>query len=90
MLVGSSSRQHVAITVEWLILSMLSTTTELRPVSLYAETKVAVEQFLLSSPTSSCIEPTVLRFATVYGISPRMRFDLTVNEFTRDLLLNKN
>ena len=44
---------------------------ELRPVSLYAETKVDAE----------------LRFATVYGASPRMRFDLTVNEFSRDMLL---
>jgi nucleoside-diphosphate-sugar epimerase len=33
--------------------------------------------------------PTSLRFSTVYGLSPRMRFDLTVNEFTKDLALGK-
>jgi nucleoside-diphosphate-sugar epimerase len=56
----------------------------LAPVSLYAEQKVLVEKHLLA------LEPppfalTCLRFATVYGTAPRMRFDLTVNEFTRDL-----
>jgi nucleoside-diphosphate-sugar epimerase len=56
----------------------------LAPVSLYAEQKVAVEQHLLSlDPPPFTL--TCLRFATVYGVAPRMRFDLTVNEFTRDL-----
>jgi nucleoside-diphosphate-sugar epimerase len=57
---------------------------ELAPVSLYAEQKVAMERLLLerdgAPPLATC-----LRFATVYGVAPRMRFDLTVNEFTRDL-----
>lgn len=61
-------------------------TSELRPVSLYAETKVAVEKYLLDPAHSGSLSPTVLRFATAYGVSPRMRFDLTVNEFTMELL----
>jgi nucleoside-diphosphate-sugar epimerase len=56
----------------------------LAPVSLYAEQKVAVERELLGrrepAPAITC-----LRFATIYGVAERMRFDLTVNEFTRDL-----
>jgi len=61
---------------------------ELRPVSLYAETKVAAELDVLAS-LSPGFAPTCLRFATVYGVSPRMRFDLTVNEFARDALVNE-
>jgi nucleoside-diphosphate-sugar epimerase len=59
-------------------------TGELRPVSLYAEQKVSVEKLLLELDTDD-LSATCLRFATVYGVAPRMRFDLTVNEFTRDL-----
>src|SRR3954454_15144603 len=57
-------------------------TGELAPVSLYAEQKVAVEQHLLALEG---FPVTCLRFATIYGVAPRMRFDLTVNEFTRAL-----
>ena len=63
-------------------------TSPLKPVSLYAELKVAFEECLLNSLSNGII-PTSLRFATVYGISPRMRFDLTVNEFVRDIFFGK-
>lgn len=52
----------------------------LTPQSLYAETKIAAEQYLLGqmdAPTA----PLCFRFATLYGISPRTRFDLIVNQF---------
>ncbi|TAK12373.1 MAG: NAD(P)-dependent oxidoreductase [Anaerolineae bacterium] len=52
----------------------------LNPQSLYAETKIAAERYLLGhkdGPTA----PLLFRFATLYGISPRTRFDLIVNQF---------
>jgi nucleoside-diphosphate-sugar epimerase len=66
---------------------LLDENAKLAPVSLYAETKVAVERHLLGLPRSTTCKPTCLRFSTVYGVSPRMRFDLTVNEFARDVAL---
>ncbi len=60
----------------------------LAPVSLYAEQKVAVETDLLDGRWDG-LQATCLRFATVYGVAPRMRFDLTVNEFTRELWAGK-
>lgn len=53
----------------------------LAPVSLYAEHKVEIEKMLLGDDLGA----TCLRFATLYGAAPRMRFDLTVNEFIREL-----
>lgn len=69
--------------------AFVSEDSPLAPVSLYAETKVAVENFLLSRPRSNICKPTCLRFATVYGLSPRIRFDLTVNEFTKELKMGR-
>jgi nucleoside-diphosphate-sugar epimerase len=68
---GRSSKPEVA----------LDETAPLAPVSLYARQKVAIEKMLLRGSRPA----TCLRFATVYGAGRRMRFDLTVNEFTRDL-----
>ncbi|MEM1048134.1 MAG: SDR family oxidoreductase [Pseudomonadota bacterium] len=64
-------------------------TFALNPLSLYAEAKVRCEQHLLSLRGAVDYKPVVLRFATAFGLAPRMRFDLTVNEFTRDLFLDK-
>ncbi len=70
--------------------SFVTEDSPLAPVSLYAELKVRFEQYLIEGmPPGSQMIPTALRFATVYGISPRMRFDLTVNEFTKDVTLGK-
>lgn len=62
-------------------------TSPLNPVSLYAELKVEFEKYMLSQNIHSAV--TSLRFATVYGLSPRMRFDLTVNEFVKELTLGR-
>jgi nucleoside-diphosphate-sugar epimerase len=49
----------------------------LQPVSLYGKLKVKLENYLLD--TGECV---TFRFATVFGVSPRMRLDLLVNDFT--------
>ncbi len=51
--------------------------TPLRPISLYAQEKVKVEQELMQRENAISY-----RLATVFGMSPRMRIDLLVNDFT--------
>tara|TARA_B110000027_G_scaffold120362_1_gene133745 strand:- start:1667 stop:2671 length:1005 start_codon:yes stop_codon:yes gene_type:complete len=62
---------------------------KLNPLSLYAKAKVNAEKYLLSKKNKVNYSAVVLRFATAFGLSPRMRFDLTISEFTRDLFFNK-
>jgi nucleoside-diphosphate-sugar epimerase len=52
--------------------------TPIRPISLYGRDKVEVERRLLERHSSTIS----LRLATVFGVSPRMRLDLLVNDFT--------
>jgi len=52
----------------------------LNPQSLYAETKIAAENYLLENQDADAA-PLIFRFATLYGVSPRTRFDLLVNQF---------
>lgn len=51
--------------------------SELRPISKYAIDKVEIEQALMQHPNAISF-----RLATVFGMSPRMRIDLLVNDFT--------
>jgi nucleoside-diphosphate-sugar epimerase len=60
---------------------ILSENSSLNPVSLYAQTKIASEEVLLGL-TGEGFAPTILRFATLFGLSPRPRFDLFVNLVT--------
>lgn len=69
--------------------AMVDETSELRPVSLYAETKVAVERALIDEARFPGLCATALRLSTLFGVSARMRFDLTVNEFVMQLLTKR-
>jgi nucleoside-diphosphate-sugar epimerase len=60
-----------------------------KPLSLYAETRWHAERGLLEMAGGSTFEPILLRFGTVYGLSPRMRFDLVVNLLARDAALKR-
>ena len=64
--------------------------SELNPQSLYAETKVNMEHHILENAAEVDFSATILRLATAFGISARMRFDLSVSEFTRELALGRD
>jgi nucleoside-diphosphate-sugar epimerase len=55
--------------------------SQTNPISIYSETKLASEEGILSLIDEN-FSPCILRFATAYGLSKRMRFDLVVNLLT--------
>ena len=62
----------------------------LNPLSAYAEAKVSIEKLFLGQASEANYAPVVLRFATAFGLSPRMRFDLTISQFTREIALGQD
>lgn len=63
-------------------------TAALKPLSLYAKSKVKIEKILLKKKKYS-FKPTIFRFATAFGLSDRMRYDLTINQFVLEMLVKK-
>lgn len=64
--------------------TMCTEQSPLNPISIYGSTKVAAENYLRSST-----DAIVFRLATVFGVSPRMRTDLLVNDFTYKAITDK-
>ena len=67
---------------------LLNENSELNPLSSYAKCKVEIEKYLMKKKIDKN-KVAILRFATAFGLSKRMRFDLTINEFILDAYLNK-
>src|SRR5512135_805166 len=61
----------------------LTESSPLSPQSIYSETNIAAEEYLLAQ-RDSVAAPLIFRLTTLYGISPRPRFDLIVNQFVLD------
>lgn len=59
--------------------------TPLNPLTIYGETKTAAERYLMEHCAT-----VGYRFATAFGVSPRMRLDLLINDFVFQALKRKN
>lgn len=66
----------------------LTEESELNPVSIYANSKIACENALLMRK-DKLFDPLILRMGTLYGPSPRMRFDLVINLFVAKAIVEK-
>ncbi len=62
---------------------------KLNPVSEYAKAKIEIEKYLEKIKSEVNFQTTILRFATAFGVSRRMRFDLTISHFVKDAFINK-
>jgi len=67
---------------------MLDENSALKPLSIYARSKLASEKVLRDAADQGRLHPTILRFGTIYGLSGRARFDLVVNLLTAMALVD--
>ncbi|MBN8730160.1 MAG: NAD(P)-dependent oxidoreductase [Acidobacteria bacterium] len=88
MLIELSKGEHVARFIFASSCSVYGSSEEwmteegtVRPISVYAETKLDSER-VLREANDERFHPTILRFSTIFGLSPRPRFDLVVNLLT--------
>jgi nucleoside-diphosphate-sugar epimerase len=68
---------------------LVDESSPLHPQSLYAESKIAGEALLKEMLLERDCAPLIFRFSTIYGASPRMRFDLLVNQFVMEAWTKK-
>jgi nucleoside-diphosphate-sugar epimerase len=68
---------------------ILTEDSPLNPQSIYAETKIAAEEWLRSQSGQTKLQPLIFRLATLFGLSPRTRFDLIINQFVLDAYLTR-
>lgn len=66
------------------VLGVCDEDTPLNPLSVYGETKTAAERMAMERPNT-----VALRFATAFGLSPRLRLDLMINDFCYQALVNR-
>lgn len=66
------------------VLNICTEETPLNPLSIYGKTKTEAEKFVMSRENS-----TAFRFATAFGVSPRLRLDLLINDLTHKAITQK-
>lgn len=66
------------------VIGICTEETPLNPLSIYGETKTSAEKLVMDRPNS-----TAFRFATAFGVSPRLRLDLLINDLTYQVYTQK-
>lgn len=69
---------------------ILTETAALHPVSLYAQSKAWAEEAVMKKTGRDSFQSVSLRLATLFGLAPRMRFDLAINIMTLSAITRKS